>query len=78
MIPVTEAKAKLNHLISSSTPTIISNRGKAAAVIVPYEQFQKISQMLKSQHENIARERAQALLNGDFEEFEEGTELLKD
>ena len=78
MIPVTEAKAKLNHLISSSMPTIITNRGKAAAVIVPYEQFQKMSQMLKSQHEEMARKRAQAFLNGDLEEFEEGTESLED
>lgn len=77
MIPVTEAKAKLNHLVASPTPTVISNRGKATAVIVPYAQFQKISQILKSQHESIAKERAEALLDGNFEDFEDDIESLE-
>ena len=78
MCSITEAKANLNKLASSSETVILSKKGKAIAALIPYEQFRAMKRLLKAQHEQEALRRGKAFLAGDVSEFEKFHKLQRD
>ena len=72
---ISSAKTHLSGIVASGEVSYLTKNGKVAAVIVPYEEYQKISQIVEErEHKRLIQIAEEALENPEngltLEEFE--------
>lgn len=64
VLPITEFRRKMTQILESLVvPKIIMNRDKPQAVILPYEMYKKIEEILENRMDDVLVELAEDRLN---------------